>query len=539
MPVDHRRGFAPANHDQVKPTPRWRWWPARTRRADRTVWRGAALLFSFLCLTCSPVVSKTERSQTDLIIGAPEGTELGVSQAARFLTLDGLTQLTVDGRAVPRLASDWRWEDGGLRLRVVLPPQVTFHDGTALTPTLLAEILGREISDPANRTVYPSLTYVKSVEASGDGVVLNLSEPAAFLPEDLEIWIELDSPSRGTGPFRVVSRTPQEIVLERFGDYRGGSSDIRRVIVKPFPTLRTAWTSLLRGEVDVVTDVPPDAVEFIRNDDVQVISFERRYQFLIAFNSRRPPLSSPLVRRALNLAIDRDALVQEVLHGRGNPSTGPLWPKYWAYDPSVAPYPFDPAQAAALLDEAGLRMPSASPDPSRPPARLRLTCLVPENFNVWERIALKVQRDLFDIGVDIQFRPVPLNEFGRLLQTGRFEAVLNDMVSGPTPGRAYIFWRSTRALKGPYNIFGYENEEAERLFDILQRSTNDAAIRSATRRLQRVFLDDPPALFLAWTDRARAIRREFLVPEEPGRDPMLSVGRWQIGPVRRASAASP
>ena len=69
-------------------------------------------------------------------------------------------------------------------------------------------------------------------------------------------------------------------------------------------------------------------------------------------------------------------------------------------------------------------------------------------------------------------------------------------------------------------MFGYENAEAERLFDVLRTSTNEAAVRSATRQLQRVLLDDPPALFLAWNERARAVRRRFQVVQEPDRDPL-------------------
>ena len=130
---------------------------------------------------------------------------------------------------------------------------------------------------------------------------------------------------------------------------------IAQVVIKPFEQLRTAWASLLRGEVDMVTDVPPDAVQFIKNDDVDVVSYSRPFQYLVAFNSRRPLFSSPVVRRALNYAVDRQLVIDRVLQGRGLPSTGPLWPKHWAYDSSIPPYTFDPALAMSLLDGAGLR----------------------------------------------------------------------------------------------------------------------------------------------------------------------------------------
>src|SRR6185436_13784202 len=103
--------------------------------------------------------------------------------------------------------------------------------------------------------------------------------------------------------------------------------------------------------------------------------------------------------------------------------------------------------------------------------------------------------------------------------------VFGDLISGPTFGRPFIFWRSARDFKG-LNLFGYENAEAERLFQILRTSTNEAAVRSATNRLQRVMFEDPPALFLVWNSRARAVSRHFQVQGESGRDPLLTIRQW-------------
>lgn len=486
----------------------------------------------------TPEYPDGEQPQDTLVIGSPESTASGsdssASQVARFLTLDSLTQLSVDGRALPRLADKWTWEDNGLRLRVRLHEGVQFHDGTPLRSTLAAEILNEAIRRPANRALYPSFNYVTSVRPEGDNeLVVDVSEPSAFLPEDLEVLLEIRSPSRGTGAFRLVTDSPSELVLEGFDEYRGGPPRVRRIVIKPFETLRTAWTSLLRGDLDMVTDVPADALEFMSNEEVQLFSFARRYQFLIAFNSRRPPFDSPVVRRALNLAVDREALIRRVLLDRGAPATGPLWPRYWAYDTSVVSDRFDPALAVSLLEGAGFRLGRAPGTADTSRARLRFTCLIPAGFSIWERMALEVQKHLYNIGVDVQFEVVPFQQFDTLFREGRFEAALIDLISGPTPARAYIFWQSSRRYKG-LNVFGYENAEAERLFDVLRTTTNEGAVRSATRRLQSVFLDDPPALFLAWNERTRAVRRDFQVVQEPDRDPLLTLWRWTPAAGRSA-----
>ena len=449
------------------------------------------------------------------------------------LSLEGLTQLGEDGRAVPRLAEKWQWE--GTKLRVTLREGVTFHDGTPLTASLAATILRDAISRPGNQSLYPSFLDVASISVDGDHqLIFEVKQPTAFLPENLELPLGVGIV--GTGPYRVVKDEASEIALERFDEYHLGAPRIRNVIIRPFQTLRTAWTSLLRGDIDMVSNVPPEAVEFISNDDIQVVSFVRHYQYLVAFNSKTPQFRSPAVRRALNVAIDRDALIKNVLHGRGISATGPLWPRHWAIDPSVTPYRFDRAQAITLLQQAGIKpnIPSNVPN-----ARVRFTCMIPANFTLLERVALEVQRQLYGAGVDMQFEVVPPREFNARIGEGRFEAILIDIVSGPTLERGFQFWRSTRHYQG-LNVFGYENPEADRIFEVLRASENEASVRSATSRLQQVLLDDPPALFLAWSEKTRAVSKAFGIVQEAGRDPidpLYTIWRWTGAEPRQALAA--
>lgn len=456
--------------------------------------------------------------------------EIGIRELTNILTLEGLTQVhvSVDGRALPRLAEKWAWEGDGLRLRLSLRPGVTFHDGTPLVPELAAKIIGEAIARPGNRALYPSLNDITEVRADGDQqIVIDLSQRSALLPEDLVFPLAIRNGSEeiGTGAYRVAGRESGQVILEGFEQYYLGAPRIRRLVVSPFETMRTAWTSLLRGDVDMITDVPAEAVEFVRNDDIEVLSFARSFQFLIAFNSRRPPFTSPTVRRALNVAIDREALIKNVLQGHGVAATGPFWPKHWAYDPSVASSSFDRTFATSLLDRAGFEPGASRATSEIPGARIRFTCLLPADFSVLERIALDLQKQLYEIGVDMQFQVVPIEEYGVRIRTGQFDAVLIDLISGPSLSRPYVFWGSARRFKG-INEFGYENPEAERLFGLLRTSINEAAVRSAVSRLQRVLLDDPPALFLAWNERTRAVRRDFRIVYEEDQDPLFTIRQW-------------
>ena len=502
----------------------------RKRRTATALKCGVFVLCPLLALGCRSNASTQPTPRSQLVIGQPEGvvegTDLGIRQTAAALSVESLTQLGPDGRPVPRLAESWWWTDAGKQLNVNLRQGIEFHNGTPLTAPLAAKIISDAISRPSNRALFTSLNDVIRVRAQGDRqLIFDLSQPSALLPDDLELPLAFGSPQVGTGPYRVTKSDASELVLERFDHYYLGVPNIPRVVIRSFDTVRTAWTSLLRGDVDMVTNVPPDAVEFISNDNVRVVSFERRYQYLVAFNARKPPLNSPTVRRALNMAIDREALIRKVFQGRAQASTGPLWPKNWAYNKSIASYRFDPGLAVSLLQSAGLR---ADNKTAKPDTRFRFTCLIPENFNVNERVALEVQKQLYNVGVDMEFEVIPIKDFDRRVRQGQFEATLIAMISGPSVGRSYLFWRSPREANG-LNVFGYENAEAERYFDVLRTSVNNVAVQSAFARLQQVLLDDPPALFLAWDERSRAIRREFQVEQEIGGpvDPVYTIWRWK------------
>ena len=510
----------------------------KRRRVGTPILCGVFVLLVGIAKGCGgSAVSSPPPQDTTIVVGVPEANtpdvDLGIPQFLRLLSFESLTNNGTDGRPIPRLAERWQWENRDTRLRVFLRSDVLLHDGRPFTGDTAVAFVRAAITNKGNVASFPALADVVRVSAEGRELVFDLSRPSATLPEALTVPHDRGEKPVGTGPYRVVQEGESEATLEAFDRYYQGKPTIKRVSVKVFNTLRPTWASLLRGELDAVYDVPADAVEFIRNDDIDVVSVPRWYQHVLTLNVRDTRFQSPLVRKALNLAVDRSSIIDKVLHGAGAPSGGPIYPKYWAFDGGVPNYAFDPATAAKLLDAAGYRLPKTSAT-AAPAARFRFTCLLPKDFTVWQRIALDVQKDLFNVGVDMQFKVVPIDEFNDLVFSGRFEAAFVDMISGPTPTRTYIWWRSAKQFKG-MNVFGYESPEAERQFDILLRSTNEAAIRSATSALQRIFYDDPPAVFVAWDARARAINRRFVVPED-SRDPMWTLWKWTVtSPGKRAS----
>jgi peptide/nickel transport system substrate-binding protein len=472
-------------------------------------------------------------------IGVPEAdvstSDIGMNQIVAFLTREGLTEEGNDGRVLPRLAEEWTSAENGLTWRFHLQDAISFHDGSPATADDVVRSLRSAVTSRGRRGFLPGLADILSVDAVGPSdVEIKLRRRSNFLLSDLEAPVTRTTADKsviGTGPFKVSSESRSEVILDAHETHYKGRPGVARVVIRAYPTLRAAWASLMRDEIDVLWDLSREAVEFAGTRDVTLFTYPRRYVHLIAFNSSRPPFRSSPVRRALNAALDRDLMVRDLLRGQGVAASGPVWPHHWAYDSSVPGYRHDPSLAIATLDAAGLK---PVRQPSGRTARLAFTCIFPGNRPLWERLALYVQRQLYDIGVDMQLQSVPAEEYDRRILASDFDAVMIDMLSGPTLARPYAFWR-WGGEQTALNVFGYRSAAADRWFDAVRFAPTDAEYRVAVAQLQRTLTEDPPALFLAWSERTRAVSRRFSVPVPTTEDPIPALPRWT---VNRAAGAT-
>jgi peptide/nickel transport system substrate-binding protein len=505
------------------------------RNSGRTVVCLAALWLFVLNSACSRPASPASPLASDpvsLTIGVPvqtgEDPLYGAKQVSRLLNYEGLTLPGRDGRAQARLAEKWTESPDGLTWTFYLRSNAFFHDGTRVDAASVKASLERSLKS-VNRDRSPGLKDVLSIEAPSDGVlVIHLSDRSAFLLDDLGVSIEKQGPkgSIGTGPFVITSTADNELVMSSVKSYYRGKPEIDRIIWRSYPALRTAWAAMMRGEIDFLYEVPPGAVEFIEPEaTVQVFPFIRNYVSLVIFNSRRRPFRDARVRNALNYAIDRERLIDRALGGRGQQASGPVWPLHWAYDASVPAYSYDPSRATALLDAAAIPplMPS---DRSKAPGRFHFTCLVPENFAVWERMALIVQRDLAAIGVDMQIESVPFATLNERIGKGDFDAVIMELIVGNAASRPFTFW-STNSTE---NAWGYSSPSLDKALDQLRRAPDESAYRAAFRQVQLESLDDPPAIFLALGQVTRAVSKRFQVVAAAGSDIYASLSDWRPAP---------
>jgi peptide/nickel transport system substrate-binding protein len=447
----------------------------------------------------------------------------GVNLLAAFLYNEPLINHDSSGRPGPGLADSWQWEENGHLLRLRLKRGVAFHDGTPLTAPLVVRVLNGD-----RESEQPSLgsQFVTSIDAVGDfDIRIRLSQPDVFLLTSLnEVRItHPDKPDVGTGPFELVHRTPT-VKARRFQGYHGGSPGSSEVEIVTYESHRAAWAALMRGEVDAAQEISREAVEFMeRTSQIRTYSLPQPFYIPLIFNHDRAALADPLVRHALSLAIDRKRIVEQAMRGRGIVAESPIWRAHWANDDDTAAEAYNPRKAVALLEEAGY--PLVRPSAGLPARRLSFRSLVWSENPQYERIAIMVQQQLFDIGVHLELQPATMSELGPLAVSGNFDTLLAQANASRTLNYMYSFWRSPRAGAAPQLRTEYTGADAA--LDRLRASTSDEQFRASLREVRDHFERDAPAAFIAWTQVTRAVHASIDVGVEAGVDPFLSLWKWR------------
>lgn len=302
-----------------------------------------------------------------------------------LLVDDALFQINPETLAVePLSALSYRFVDD-LTLDVELRTDVTFHDGTPMTARdvvytyswLLDERSHAEFSTRFRR-------WLERVEALGPHTVrFHMKTPNALVLYDLAMYSKIrpvgtyhdphapDGVSRdaftrtinGTGPYRVVEfQSGDRVRLERYEGYRASSPKqpgVERMLIRVIPDFSTQAAEMVAGGVDWTFNVPTDLAEDVartgRANFVAGPSMRAGYIVFDAAGFVVPdgPLTHADVRRALNLAIDREAIVNQLVRGRSRALHTPCIPVQFGCDQDVARYPYDPGKARRLLAQAG------------------------------------------------------------------------------------------------------------------------------------------------------------------------------------------
>jgi peptide/nickel transport system substrate-binding protein len=387
---------------------------------------------------------------------------------------------------VPCLAESWESSPDGLSYLFTLREGVYWHDGVPLTSEDVV-FTYNSLMDPALDAPHLK-TYIRDLDEvialDERRVRFTFSQPyflsleiagslVGIIPKHIFSRGEINTHRAGrapvgTGPYRFVHwKTGREIVLEKNENYWGTGPFLEKIVFKVITDETVALRVLKKGEMDLMTLTP---LQWYRQ--TQERKFNRKFNkithFLpgysfIGWNQRRPFFSDRRVRKAMTMLLDRESILQSILFNRGRVVSGNFFYNSPDYDKGIEPWPYDPEEAAVLLDEAGWS--DSDDDGIRDrdgmPFNFELTLTAGSRFG--ENVATILQESLSSAGIRMTIRPLDWSLFNKLLDERSFDAVLMGW-SLPVEADPFQVWHSSQIEKGS-NFVGFQNKKADLIIE--------------------------------------------------------------------------
>ena len=423
------------------------------------------------------------------------------------LIFDTITQLNPSGQLEPGLATSWDFQPGGLSLTIHLRPNVKFSDGTPVDASAVkASILHLKTSP-----LRTSLEVIKDINVV-DPLTLQLDllgQPTLGTPADLlYAWNDLDgmvlAPSStpthpvGSGPYMLASASNSEIVLKKNPYYWNPTAyqpaEIDFISVGTGPP---SVAALKAGAIDM-TQFDPESLATVKADPTLGYDIRPSHEYLtIEFRLDTPPVNNPLVRQAINYAVDRNEINNVVLEGTGTVTDETFAPDQpVAFNPSVANeyIPYNPTKAKQLLAQAGY------------PNGITFTLVIPGGVTLAEREAPLLQNEMARAGITMKIVSVDPSA----LLTDFYLHKENDAIAIPYPAEEEY----ARELYDKYGALGYtakltgsvQNGEYEQLLIQGEGTLDPAALKPVMQQAAQITTDkalEVPIAFesqmLAWT----------------------------------------
>ncbi len=459
------------------------------------------------------------------------------------IIFDGLIRFDEDLEPRPHLASTWEVLDGGLILRFNLRRGVFFHDGIELTAGDVKFTIDK-IKDPRYKGgFFYAFQDVKEVVARDRYTIdIILKRPNTSFINNLYVGIlprhllekedllktDFNYHPIGTGPFKFARWSVEEIILEANKGYFLGRPYLDRIAVKVYKSQEASWAGLMKGETDYFSFLTPENYNILKDiPDIKTYSYLKPLYYMIAFNLKNEIFKDKIVRQALNYAIDKERIIKEVLKEEGVVSNGPIYPGSWAYDKEISSYPYNPKRAIELLKAAGWIDHDGDHILDKGGKNFEFTLYINEGDNLKERAALIIQEQLLDIGIKTRVKAFKATFLLDFLFQKKFDAIFQEILAAPDPDMNYNFWHSSQIESG-FNWFSYKNQEIDRLLD-QGRDTEDIKERKAIYyRFQKEILDDPPGIFLFWSNYLVGVHKRFKGVKISAAGPFSNIREWYV-----------
>jgi peptide/nickel transport system substrate-binding protein len=440
---------------------------------------------------------------------AAAGTD--AAQIALAPVFEPLIDLDSRLQPVPRLAVAWRVEEDGGAWSFRLRPGVRWHGG--------GEVTSRDVAASLRRALGPdSRLFDFRADLAGAGSPILLSPLEIRIPVAAgasispATWHDLGiSPARpptpsdpgwtpdGSGPYRLTGwRRGEWLLYSRHADWWGGVPPFPHLLLRVFPDAGSAVRALRLGEVDVAPMRASDLADARREGaPFQIIEGEPMGAYMVIWNLRpeKSIFRDVRVRRAFTLAYDRAGLAVRIRRGLMRPAATlypPLWQRGRAAPP---PLPYDPAQAARLLDKAGWTDQDGDGWREQDGGRLAFPLLYAYEDETRRDAALLLQANLKEVGAEVRLVRVDAPTLVRRLRARDFAAAVHGVRLPPKPG-AYHYFHSSTSSSGS-NYSGYTDPSLDSLLEA-EAGARAGSTREieAGGRIEQILLDQTPVLFI-------------------------------------------
>ena len=408
----------------------------------------------------------------------PHQTVAAGTREVLFNIFEGLVKPNSDGEMIPAVAEKYTLSEDGTTYTFTLREGVKFHNGQTVTAEDVVYSINRcaAVPEGQEKPLVAAFSAVKSVEALDEKTVaVTIAQrdlefisymTAAIIPADYE---NQDTAPVGTGPFKFVSRTPQQdFVMERFEDYWGAPAWLDKVTYKICENADALVMNLNGGSIDLCAHLTSAQASQL-NQNFQVLEGTMNLVQAIYLNNQAKPFDNQLVRQALCYAIDRQGIMDMVADGHGTAVGSSIYPAFTKYflPELVDKYPHDVAKAKELLAQAGY------------PDGFDMTISVPNNYQPHMDTAEVVAEQLREAGINVTIQPVEWSTWLDTIYNGRqFQATVVGVDAANMTARAMLERFTSDYGK---NFINYNTPAYDALF---QQAINaqDEATQTAVNR---------------------------------------------------------
>ena len=423
----------------------------------------------------------------------PHQTVAAGTREVLFNIFEGLVKPNSDGEMIPAVAEKYTLSEDGTTYTFTLREGVKFHNGQTVTAEDVVYSINScaAVPEGQEKPLVAAFSAVKSVEALDEKTVaVTIAQrdlefisymTAAIIPADYE---NQDTAPVGTGPFRFVSRTPQQdFVMERFEDYWGAPAWLDKVTYKICENADALVMNLNGGSIDLCAHLTSAQASQL-NQSFQVLEGTMNLVQAIYLNNQAKPFDNQLVRQALCYAIDRQGIMDMVADGHGTAVGSSIYPAFTKYflPELVDKYPHDVAKAKELLAQAGY------------PDGFDMTISVPNNYQPHMDTAEVVAEQLREAGINVTIQPVEWSTWLDTIYNGRqFQATVVGVDAANMTARAMLERFTSDYGK---NFINYNNPAYDTLFQQAINAQDEATQTDLYKQMEAMLADTAANVYI-------------------------------------------